>query len=317
MKKIFAAFMALMLVLSLVGCGNNATVGSSDDEKGKTNINITDENNDETKNIITLEDDKGVEPEISKLSFKNTPSDSSALEKYRNEVSKRIEDEEFFTEEEEKFFESQGYHKRNEMCYSKYDSLYDEIYIYVCPILYRNSSGGVEMLYTYSDGSLCRRSITGSYVSDYLENVHYSLEDGEIINGTEGYSIVYESKTGRVSVWSLGECVREYVVPEESVYTGLSAWAGYIFRSGTDVYAVKDWGLAGNSTDFGVNPIAHNVKEVILADYYLSSDEWSNPLFLMTDGTLKAYSEWRGDREAPLDDESHLVDIYYEGGYGK
>ena len=81
---------------------------------------------------------------------------------------------------------------------------------------------------------------------------------------------------------------------------------------GNDVYAIRNFQY--NAQNNSVHVIAHKVKEVIIADYYLNDEEYSNLLFLMEDGTIKAYSSLEGGGE--LDDESRLVPPEVEGGFG-
>ena len=110
--------------------------------------------------------------------------------------------------------------------------------------------------------------------------------------------------------YELGEITHEVTLYKDAIYGGHSFWCGYLFRTGNEVYAIN---LDGYTQTLGdvekeISPvlIASGVKMILSPDYALTSDAWSQPLFLMEDGSVKAYCEW----------EDNLVAPYYEGGYG-
>ena len=312
-KKIIAAIITIIICMSmLTACGKKGEVANVTPPTDPTTLS--------TEATIPAKE------EVPEEVFPLAPLEEDALSVYRKEVAKRAEvirqdeDASFITEEEREFLIQNGYNPGYAGTrVSYYDDWYDEVSRYYYPVLYRDSQG-VMMYYTNEYGNVRSETVTGSYRDDYFDSLHHNgiTENEEEIIGAEGYALTYSPKTGKITMWDMGEVVREHFVPEESVYVGHSAWEGYLFRSGTDVYAVREFGTyLDNDTDWGAEVIAHNVQEVILADYYLSSDPWSQPLFLMTDGTIKAYCRWEGESDVPVDDEAHLVDIRHEGGYGK
>lgn len=125
------------------------------------------------------------------------------------------------------------------------------------------------------------------------------------------YLLFYENPV-LYEVVIMGNIQVQMFVPEGATYTGYSFWEGAIFRVGSDVYVVSNFQYKAQNN--GVHVIAHKVKEVIIADYYLNDEAYSNPLFLMEDGSIKAYSSLEGGGE--LDDESRLVTPEVEGGFG-
>lgn len=137
------------------------------------------------------------------------------------------------------------------------------------------------------------------------ESIHITnLEDGaKVIREEDEYAVVYDSSDGNVSFWSFGELQNEYTVPEGAVYEGLSYWEGDIFHKEGDVYSLR--GEGSHMPDDSVTVIAHNVKEVLDTDYDATMDDFSQPLFLMEDGSKKFYTSYYG-KDLPTDDASHL-----------
>lgn len=84
----------------------------------------------------------------------------------------------------------------------------------------------------------------------------------------------------------------------DAKYCGWSYWCGLIFRDGSNVFAIK--------CDAKKRLIAENVALVIDSDYRATSDAWSQPLFLMTDGSVKVYIGWNNE-------DGYLVNV---GEYG-
>lgn len=311
--------MALMLTIvifaaTLIGCSDN-----HDDI-------INDPDN--TESISDSQQDDSQKDEVLKTDgFLAVPASGKEIESYRAEVTRRLaemnkdENANFVTEAEEAYLEANGYNIPGRgMQLDHYSNTYAELSTYYFPIMYKNEKS-VQLWCMTEYGELRLEAIDGKlsdgFSSDYLGNVNYTtVGDEEIIRNFEDVSVVYDASSGKVSFWSLGEKLSEHNVPENSVYAGFSYWEGYIFRSGTDVYAVRDYGIYSNK-ERETLVIAHNVKFVIDADYAMGSDDWSQPLFLMTDGSIKGYCTWRGDKDAPADDVSYLYEVPYEGSYDK
>lgn len=256
------------------------------------------------------------------VSFMNLPevsSDEEFTEVYRTEVLKRqAAGGNFIKEEEAAFFEENGYNIRN---YEKgymafYDELYNELEEIYFPVLYKDKENTVYFFYTGKDGDIEYWKLPEGYSKshEYLGNAHTDVE--HVISRRPSWTVTYEEVSGEIQLWQFGKVEATYNVPAGSVYAGLSEFEGYIFRSNTDVYSLNEVGMYWiNGAQPGVEVIAHNVAYVIDADYYHSSDAWCAPLFVMTDGSLKAYINWEGEGDA--DSATHLVDIAYEGGYDK
>ena len=137
---------------------------------------------------------------------------------------------------------------------------------------------------------------------------YWTTRDKRLMSSEEVGEIYWDATACIAKFWFLGDELSTLELPFGAVYTGYSFWEGYIFRVDNDVYAMKleEQKLTGVK-------IATGVKSVIAADYRLNSDAWSNPLFVMADGSLKGYCSW-GDRENPLS-EKNLQEPQYEGGY--
>ena len=137
--------------------------------------------------------------------------------------------------------------------------------------------------------------------------------DEEIIRSNSNLAMTYSKDDAKVQTWIFGEVVDEYTVPAGAIYCGYSDSEGYIFRDNNDVYAIKE------TDEDEIIPIAHNVKYVVETNYKLESDSCCQPLFIMTDGSIKTYCSWIGDDKDITDSSSHLIDITkdaIEGGYG-
>jgi len=173
------------------------------------------------------------------------------------------------------------------------------------PVLYRTADDKIQIWGLTYKGDL----YTGE---NCFTNAHLCGQPAPGVRIMADYAgaIYYDEASGSVESWAYGVHQQTYKLPAKSIYTGHSYWEGYIFRSGNEVYA-----LHVNTPNYsdGVTKIASGVKQVVVCDYYLTSDPWSQPLFLMEDGTLQAYVGWNN----PGDPESleNLVNIYYEGGY--
>lgn len=192
---------------------------------------------------------------------------------------------------------------------------------YEFPVIF-NTGDVKQLCYTDDQGMLCYvmlkrndwRSVKYMF-TDY--NIHCDIDSGEILINTNPYfAITYNSEIGSVKVWMHGILIREHDIPTESIYAGLSTNEGYIFRSDNDVYAVRDYGCYCVGGTEGVNRIAQDVKLVIETDYCLGWEECAQPLFLMTDGTVKVfYSGISESGESEFIDLNDLYDITVDGGF--
>lgn len=299
MKKFIAMIMTLLLMMAtLVACGNTPSTDPSTSNPIETTMAT------EPSSTAPSTDD----PSEDKIpsSFSTLPSAENLIETYQMEVKYRLSREEYFTIEEREYLAKHEY-DYGYRCIREYAN--GALYTYAYPVVYRVED---DIVIAYSRAGIL--SFEGEYeVTNNLwkiygsPSVHTSqLTEEEKEIAEERGSVAYNSTSGSVSFWEFGELVATHTVPAGAVYAGVSDWEGYIFRAGSEVYAVA---LEGS------RKIADGVSVVILADYYAGSDDWSQPLFLMQDGSLKVYCSWYGDREAPADDPCHLQDICYEGGY--
>lgn len=298
MKKIIILAITLILLASLCGCGNS------------TNDPVSDNN---TSTPVTEEIDLSIFPEVE-------TSSEDGLDLYRKKVSSRLEsleeDESFITDEEWEAISNEwgGDLYRHNAYFTSFDSLYEETSKYYYPVVFRDGDALI-LWYTTESGSVLLEEVYGYWNdSNYVGKLHSDSEEEEWIYSKTDSALTYSKETGTVTVWEFGEVYETLTgIPQDSVYCGFSRFEGYIFRSGTDVYSldVNTWDADGT-----VSCIAHNVKYVIDADYRASSDPWSQPLFIMADGSVKVYVSWEGDADAPADDASHLVPPYHEGGIG-
>lgn len=256
--------------------------------------------------------------------FTKRPTDAEADSGYYRVLIERhemeIETGTFIPAEEERFLESLGY---NVLTPGKiiqvYDSEYGVIEEYEYPVLFQGPNG-VELWYTTQDGNLIAQAVVGTLSNGRTwrnhGNVHYREENEyeTVIASTAYYSIVYNSQKEIVSVWEYGRMIRKHFLPKDSIYAGFSENEGFIFRSGTDVYAVRDYGCCAEK--YEVCLIARNVQFVIATNYEGDGSEGlSQPLFLMTDGTIQCYCRWYLDYDVPSDDESNLVEVKFERGF--
>lgn len=166
--------------------------------------------------------------------------------------------------------------------------------------------------YSTPNGNICTKTVypIPEISTHYLDwNIHYPSDiTDEIIYSSTEFAYTYESETGEIKRWEFGKELSSHMVPAESIYCGKSNFEGFLFRSGTDVYAFREKELT-------VDCIAHNVEYVISATYRYGSDPCSQPLFKMTDGSIMAYISWEADEGVGVDHESHLHSLKVEGEY--
>lgn len=315
MKKIISlVFVFVILVTALCSCSTtNSKPNEADTSDATTTATTTTVSQSEEEEKI----DFSIFPEL-KSSYEEN------LRVYREEVSKRFasgDAESFISDKEWEVISMaewlpSGDKVRHGAWFSIVSKSYEDIFKYYYPVVFRDGDMLV-LLYSSEYGSTSIEKIHGSgYIgSNYVGKIHYDAVDGERIIASEvNFKATYLEKTGEVKVWQFGKVIDRFSVPKNSIYCGFSYFEGYIFRNGTDVYSLK--AINSQDTDGSVECIAHNVRYVIDADYCYASDPWCQPLFLMTDGSIKCYIGWEGNQDIP-DDLSHLCDLQYEGSYDK
>jgi len=263
--------------------------------------------------------------EIDIAQFKEVISSSENINFYRKEVVSRIEalkeDESFISNDDWKVISNSQWltdsKNKNNTYFTIFDKTWESVSKYYYPVVFREGNSLI-LWYTAENGTLLFEKLYGyeDIGGNYGGQVHHNTSDEEILSSKTDYTVTYDQKTGEVKLWKFGIVEETYTgIPKESVYCGFSFFEGYIFRTGTDVYSLN--AVDTYITDGVVKCIAHNVKYVIDADYYYGSDPWCQPLFQMTDGSIKCYVSWEGDENAAPDDISYLCDLQYEGSWDK
>lgn len=236
----------------------------------------------------------------SEVSFDMEESDLKT--EYLSIYREKSKGEKFISDIETSVYEELNFDIRNEEdgYISSYNSIYNEIHEYYYPIVLKGTD---EVIIAYVD-SMGRLSTYNSSkdTCNYYSNIH--AED-DVLVSYANYALVLKGE--RLELWQFGEKVSEVSLPANSEYVGSSRWEGYIFRHEEDVYAVQV-----EDEELICEAIAHGVDSVIVTDYRYTSDAFSQPLFLMKDGSIKVYCGWAG--EGAADDQSHLVEPLYEGG---
>lgn len=273
----------------------------------------------------TQTNSSGASEKIDISIFPEVETIAENLDIYREEVSKRLaslgEDESFISDKEWEAISNSEWltdsKYRHNAYFTTFNESYEETSEYYYPVLFREGNQLI-LWYTTESGSLLFEKIHGygNLGGNYGGEVHHDTsENEETISSKTEYTVTYAQETGEVKVWKFGKIAETFTgVPQGSIYCGFSTFEGFIFRNGTDVYslsAVDTWNADGS-----VVCIAHNVKYVIDADYYYGSDPWCQPLFLMTDGSIKCYIGWEGNQDTP-DSTTHLCDLQYEGSWDK
>lgn len=251
-------------------------------------------------------------------------TDEEAIKAYR----KAVRDHEwtywtygyYLEKEEYDYLEKMGF----EVCYfnskqiRKYERFEGFLRDLYYPIIFE-SENGIELWYTTNSGQVFAEALEGKlsngYVHDGIGDANHTLSETETsLRKCMEYDIVYDCTEGTVSVWELGVKIREHIVPKNSIYGGFSRNEGFIFRKGSDVYAVRDYGCG--TDEYEVRVIAHDVDFVIMSNYTADDpSEFSQPLFLMNDGTVKCYCTFYSDEGTPTDHVDNLIDIRFEGGF--
>lgn len=309
MKKIIAfAIICLIICSLLVGCGGNASTESVQETTHETlSTEIT-------------------EPEYV---FAKAPAEGTEIEAYRNEYKRRIETNTLKREQEIAFMESEGYFIYTRGGYFKLNfwNEHGNAETYFNPIVYQSETG-MKIWAINVVGELCSIGkktvgVWGFNNELYLQGketifrteesygvIHYTAKEGEeIIDSDEHQAVTYEAETGEVKFWSFGEMIKQAEVPENSLCFGETR-EGYLFKAANgDVWAVRKV-VKTNDRMAECEIIAHNV-EFCITEQYLDIVVGHAPLFLK-DGRLKEYNLYEGSYEAPVDDESHIMDVQYE-----
>lgn len=306
MKKFIFSALAITLVFSIVflcGCGNSSTTTAESDSYS-TGIDLYTESD-------TLSEDLANSSE----NFREVEPIDENIYIYREDVKSRLQEldegSNFSTDSEWNVIKSLSIRNLKLAGNSivSFSDSYSEEYFY--PIVYKNGDSLV-LWYTNENGTVIAEELTERLSStNYIGNLHCDedTESTQYVYNTHSLVVTFNSDSCIAIKWVLGKAEAAAQLPKGTVYCGFSNFEGLIFRHGSDVYSLKE---SGNPT-----VIAHNVQYVIDAEYHCGSDPWSQPLFLMEDGSLKVYISWEGDKDSPVDDESHLVEPYHEGSYSK
>ena len=291
MKKILALFITLVLVVSMFCSCGNSTPSEEPVEEPVAEIDIS--------------------------IFDEVDASYENLDVYRQEVSKRLNSLEegnyFISDEEWTAIESNWDEDLHKNTISFTSSNGYEAYDYYYPIVWRDENSLI-LWYTTENGYVILKRLCGTWNdSNSVGSLHLQTEE-KTIYSQQDYSLSYNQETGRVTKWLFGKENFSYALPKGSEFCGFSNFEGYIFRDGTDVYALRLRKNQNSEEEAEIVCIAHNVQYVIEADYHFGSDPWSQPLFQMTDGSIKAYIGWEGNEDIP-DSETHLLAPRYEGGY--
>lgn len=264
------------------------------------------------------------EDEIDVFQFVEVETISENIDIYRAEVSARLEEvengEDFLTDEERHILKTWAEEVQydeiefNTFSFTIFDTTYNSVSDYYYPLLYREGHSLV-LWYTAESGSVLLKKVEGWWNDgNYIGHLHCDSQEEEWIRSHNGSVLTWDEESYKVNLWYFGEVVESFTVPEESVYCGFSDFEGHLFRRGTDVYTLD---LDTQTWSGSLSCIAHGVQFVIDSSYAQGSDPWSQPLFLMVDGSIKAYVSWEGKKDSPPDDPSHLVAPWYEGSYDR
>ena len=302
MKKFFAAILAIVLAITVCGCNSN-----NDQQSTNTSNNSGDE--------IIASVSKNDEVDVSL--FREVETSPENIDVYRAEVQSRLQHEQFLTPAEEDLLSRLMSDKYSHVAIKQsyivtFKDLYASTSEYYFPVIFREGSSLI-LWYTTEYGNVLLEKIHGYWNdSNVIGDLHVDYSDEEVMFSSYNYKMTYDTETATARVWQFGQVDTTYELPSGSVYCGFSAFEGHIFRCNTEVYALDAGTMKFSGT---IKRIATDVKYVISANYYFGSDPWSQPLFLMEDGSIKCYVSWEGDVNAPADDSSHLCDLRYEGGY--
>lgn len=129
-------------------------------------------------------------------------------------------------------------------------------------------------------------------------DAHYPLSryGTDVMLETQNYQIIYDNINTVVNCWHFGSISYTVEFPSDSKYCGYSEGANlYLFRDGTNLIGLQpvyDFYADDEPTDppeFISFTISHDVKMVIACNYYVNNQFESQPLLLMSDGSVKTY----------------------------
>lgn len=258
MKKIMAAAITLLVILLvLAGCSNNKTSNDPTTTPSDTEETTT------RGSYMILWDQVDSAKELQQIYWGGTPITKDTKGMTYNKSTHKIpgkngEYVEFarvtWLENEDKVYYNPRYAKDGTLIYL------DE-YGYICTLDKETGYRIVANMYPEGEYEVI--------LSSPEVTVFWSEEEATLIE--------------KVS----NEINKKVELPAGSEYKGYSYWAGFIFQHEDKVYSVLAY-----QEEKEITLVAEGVKTVIATDQVLTSDAWSNPLFLMEDGTLKGYITW-------------------------
>ena len=232
---------------------------------------------------------------------------------YREVVKEKTSYNSYFTNEEKQLYDNYGYTSHDDWI-SQYDEKNNKTSELYFPVLFFGNNK-VYVMYTSNIGYTFYKELGNNSSTEFIGYLHdpdKKPKDAIPVTSTEEYTILFSSSENSFTAYQYGKEVDSCEIPEDSVYCGHSFFEGYIIRTGSDVYAVNMFPIKN------VTCIAHNVSYVLDSDYFYSTDRWSEPLFLMEDGTAKVYiGSIRVQEELDVepDDPIFLYEPLNEGSY--
>ena len=111
---------------------------------------------------------------------------------------------------------------------------------------------------------------------------HDVSNDGRTIRSDKTAKVFFNSKTRTLTNYVFGE-TKTFCVDEGYEFCGYSnPMIGYLFRKGTEIFAINE--------EFDtITKIAEGVEFIIDCQYDLGNEYTSQPLFLMIDGSILSY----------------------------
>ena len=231
--------------------------------------------------------------------------DENIVDIYRKEASLR-NPKNFFSEEEIKIFEEEGYTVFEKMAFMyKLDTYSGEKRVCYFPMIFSYNKE-LYFLYTNDSGILRIEPINGKTdIIPYTRYVH--TDQAGIIHSNAFRTVIYNQDTCSVIQYEWGKEIKGDKLPLNTEYCGESSNLGFIFKLRDDVYALTlDPMYPKEYQHYEYIQIASNVQKVIETDYnFDNNNAKSQPLFLMKDNTVRAYVEWEIFGKEP-DDQNHL-----------
>ena len=181
--------------------------------------------------------------------------------------------------------------------------------------------GETSIIYTEQGKLMCWNiSEPIMYAKQIAETAHTDeyKQENKILLGTDvNMALVLDTKYNIATYWEYGKATKIWELPKNAVYCGKSPSVGYVFRDDSDVYAITVGAYITSTEGEDLKVIAHNVKKVVVTNYNYDQIQLGVPLFLMNDGTLKAYVRTEANIKDKMDSEKRLKDPVHEGGYWK